>query len=154
VKNYVQQCTICQQAKAEHVKILELLSPFPIPIEAWSTISMDFIEGLPKFGGFECIFVIIDKLTKYGHFIPLSHPFIVLTVPQKYMDTVYRPPRTNHLRSGSHFTSKLWQEFFRLSDTKLNMISAHHSQIDGQTKKMNQCLETYLRYAVHASPNK
>jgi hypothetical protein len=90
VKNYVQQCTICQQAKAEHVKILELLSPFPIPIEAWSTISMDFIEGLPKFGGFDCIFVIIDKLTKYGHFIPISHPFIALTVPQKYMDTVYR----------------------------------------------------------------
>jgi hypothetical protein len=88
-KKYVQQCTICQQAKAEHVKILELLSPFPIPIEAWSTISMDFIEGLPKFGDFDCIFVIIDKLTKYGHFIPLSHPFIALTVLQKYMDTVY-----------------------------------------------------------------
>jgi hypothetical protein len=104
---------------------------------------MDFIKGLPKSGGFDRILVIIDKLTKYGHFIPLSHPYTALTVAQKYMDTVYRlhglPSATISDRDPI-FTSKLWQKFFRLSDTKMNMSSAHHPQTDGQTEKLNQCL--------------
>jgi hypothetical protein len=157
IKQYVQQCTTCQQAKSEHVRIPGLLSPLPIPTEAWSTISMDFIDGLPKSGQYDCILVIIDKYTKYGHFIPLSHPFTALTVAQKYIDTIYRLhglPSVVISDRDPLFTSKLWQELFRLSDTKMNMSSAHHPQTDGQTEKLNQCLETYLRCSVHASPKK
>lgn len=157
IKKYVSQCSICQQAKNEHVRIPGLLNPLPVPTEAWSTISLDFIEGLPMSGGYKCILVVIDKYTKYGHFIPLSHPYTALTVAQKFVDTIYRLHGLPNIIISDRdpiFTSKVWQELFRLTDTKMNMSSANHPQTDGQTEKLNQCLETYLRCAVHASPKK
>jgi hypothetical protein len=157
IKKYVSQCSICQQAKNEHVRIPGLLNPLPVPTEAWSTISLDFIEGLPMSGGYICILVVIDKYTKYGHFIPLSHPYAALTVAQKFVDTIYRLHGLPNIIISDRdpiFTSLAWQELFRLTDTKMNMSSANHPQTDGQTEKLNQCLETYLRCAVHASPKK
>jgi hypothetical protein len=52
------------------------------------------------------------------------------------------------------FMSNLWKELFKLSDTQLIMSSSYHLQMDGQTERLNQCLETYLRCVVHASPGK
>lgn len=75
VEEYVQQCSICQQAKHELCKYPGLLQPLPIPEGAWQEISMDFIEGLPVSKGYDVIFVVVDRYTKYAHFIPLKHPF-------------------------------------------------------------------------------
>lgn len=52
-----------------------LLQPLPIANQAWKTVCMDFIEGLPKSHKFDTILVVVDKFTKYGHFLPLAHPF-------------------------------------------------------------------------------
>lgn len=155
IRRYVSQCSTCQQAKNEHVRLPGLLNPLPVPIKAWSMISLDFVEGIPKSGAYNCILVVIDKFTKYGHLIPLSHPYTALEVAQKSVDTVYRLhglPSVIISDRDPIFTSKIWQELFRLSDTKMNMSSANHPQTDGQIEKLNQCLETYLRCAVHASP--
>jgi hypothetical protein len=56
VTDFVRACQICQQAKVEHVKLPGLLQPLPVPSQAWSTVSLDFIEGLPKLGGYDVIF--------------------------------------------------------------------------------------------------
>jgi hypothetical protein len=157
IKAYVQQCHTCQQAKGEHVKLPGLLNPLPVPTEAWNVISMDFVEGLPKYGSFNCILVVIDKFTKYGHFIPLAHPYTALTVAEKFIDTVYRLhglPSVIISDRDPVFTSKVCQALFKLLDTKMNMSTANHPQTDGHTEKLNQCLETYLRCAVHATPTK
>jgi len=70
VANYVSQCSVCQQVKAEHQKPASLLLPLPIPEWKWDNIAMDFVMGLPKTSrGYDCIWVIVDRLTKSAHFL-------------------------------------------------------------------------------------
>lgn len=70
----MQACPIRQQVKAEHVKLPGLLQPLPVPAQAWATVSLDFIEGLPKSQPYDVILVVIEKFSKYAHFLPLSYP--------------------------------------------------------------------------------
>lgn len=74
VKEYIQSCDVCQRCKNESVPSLGLLQPLSIPEQAWCSISMDFIESLPKSQGNDIILVVVDRLTKYSHFLALSHP--------------------------------------------------------------------------------
>lgn len=154
---FVQQCPVCQQAKTEHCKLPGLLKPLPIPPESWHTVSLDFIEGLPKSYHYDTILVVIDKLTKYGHFIPLKHPFSANSIAKLFLDNVYRLhglPQVIISDRDKVFTSAFWTRLFKLADTTLNLSSSYHPQTDGQTVRLNQCLETYLRCLVHANPHK
>jgi hypothetical protein len=62
----------------------------PTPQEAWQTVSLDFFEGLPNSGNSDCILLVVDKFTRYGHFIPLYHPFTASTVVMVFLNEVYR----------------------------------------------------------------
>jgi hypothetical protein len=157
VTEFIQHCDTCQHAKAEHTKLPGLLQPLPVSPAAWHTLSLDFMEGLPKSNGHDVILMVIDKLTKYEHFIPLKHPFTATQVAQLFLDNVYKLhglPQCIISDRDKIFTSALWKELFRLTDTQLMMSSAYHPQMDGQTERLNQCLESYLRCTVHACPNK
>lgn len=66
VEKFVQACEMCHKAKVEHVRLLGQLQPLPIPQQAWSTFSLDFIEGLLKSSGYDVIFVFIDKFSKWA----------------------------------------------------------------------------------------
>lgn len=157
VHDYVMKCQVCQQAKPEHTKSLGLLQPLPIPAQAWHTIIMDFIEGLPKSKGCDTILVVVDKFTKYAHFLPLAHPYTTFSIAQLFHNQVYKLhglPQVIISDRDRVFTSTLWKELFRLSDTTLNMSSSYHPQTDGQTEHLNQCLETYLRCMVQSCPAK
>lgn len=156
VKQFIQQCEVCQQAKFEHVKSPRLFQPLPMPSVPWTVISMDFIEGLPSSNRMNTILVVVDKFTKYAHFIALSHPFTALQVAQLFMQNIYKLhglPESIISDRDKIFTSKVWQELFRLSDTKLLMSSSYHPQTDGQTECLNQCLEAFLRCTVHSCPH-
>lgn len=155
VQQFVSKCDVCLCAKSEHSKLSGLLQPLPVPDQAWDIISMDFIEGLPKSKNQGTILVVIDKFTKYGHFIPLVHPYTALSVAKEFHTHVYKLhglPNTIISDRDKVFTSNVWQELFRLSDRTLNMSSAYHPQTDGQTERLNQCLETYLRCMTQACP--
>lgn len=92
-------------------------------------ISLDFIEGLPKSARFDTILVSIDKFTKYDHFIPLSHPYTDLSVAQVFVEQIYKLhglPKIIISDRGKVFTSALWQQLFKLTDTTLNMSSSYH----------------------------
>jgi hypothetical protein len=155
IKLYVANCTTCIQAKPDRSKYPGLLSPLPVPSEAWQVISMDFIDGLPRSGHADCVMVVVDKFSKFAHFIPLLHPYSAPKVAQVFLDNVFRlHGMPTHIISDRDpvFTSSFWKELFKLANTLLCMSSAYHPQSDGQTERVNQCLETYLRCFVHSCP--
>lgn len=67
-----------------------ILQPLPVPLQVWDNISLDFIEGLPSSYGKYIILVIIDRLTKYVHFVALSHPFTVRNVAKSFVENVVK----------------------------------------------------------------
>lgn len=157
VHSYVAACTVCLQAKPDRVKYPGLLAPLPVPTESWQVVSMDFIEGLPTSGTANCILVIVDKFSKYAHFVPLHHPYTAQKVAQAFLDSVFHLhglPTHIIFDRDTIFTSSFWRELFRLAQVQLCMSSAYHPQSDGQTERVNQCLETYLRCFMHSCPKK
>jgi hypothetical protein len=74
IKEFVSACIICQQVKSERVPYPGLLQPLPVPTKAWTLVTMDFIEGLPTSTSYNCILVVVDKFSKYSHFVKLKHP--------------------------------------------------------------------------------
>jgi hypothetical protein len=155
ITSYIKSCIVCQQAKTEKVKLPGRLQPLPIPPDAWHTIGLDFIEGLPKSNKFDTILVVVDMFSKYGHFIPLKHPFTAKIVAQAFLDNVYCRhglPKVLISDRDKIFISTFWQHLFQLADTTLNLSSSYHPQTDGQTERLNQCLKTFLRCTVHANP--
>ena len=92
-----------------------LLQPLPIPARIWEDLSMDFVEGLSVAKGYDVIMVVVDRFTKYAHFIPLSHPYTVLSVAQAFVDQIIRlhgPPKMIISDRDRIFTSKLWKDIF------------------------------------------
>jgi hypothetical protein len=90
VKSYVQSCTMCQQAKPDRARYPGLLQPLPVPPHAWHSVTLDFIEGLPRSGQHNCILVVVDRFSKYGHFLPLQHPFTASKVAKVFLDNIYK----------------------------------------------------------------
>ena len=90
IKIVVASCTICLQAKPDHTKYPGLLSPLPVPAESWQVISMDFIEGLPLSGAANRVMVVVDRFSKFAHFVPLLHPISAQQVAQVFLDNIYR----------------------------------------------------------------
>jgi hypothetical protein len=89
-------------------------------------VRLDFIEGLPTSNRFDTILVVVDKFSKYGHFIPMKHPYTAASVAQLYMDHVYKHhsmPQVLISDIDKVFTSSFWQNLFKLADTTLNMSS-------------------------------
>jgi hypothetical protein len=157
VRAFVSSCQVCQQAKPDRSRLPGLLQPLAVPDRAWKVLSMDFIEGLPLSGRFNTIFVVGDLLSKYAHFIGLKHPFTAASVASLFMQQVYRlhgMPSAIVSDRDRIFTSKLWSELFNLAHVDLRMSTAYHPQSDGQTERVNQCLETFLCCYIHACPTK
>jgi hypothetical protein len=90
IQEFVQQCQVCLQAKPDRSSYPGTLQPLPIPLTAWHTVSLDFVEGLPRSGSADCIMVVVDKFTKFAHFIPLSHPYTAASIAQLFLSNVYR----------------------------------------------------------------
>nr|GEX42084.1 retrotransposon protein, putative, unclassified [Tanacetum cinerariifolium] len=120
VKQVVRECDVCQREKPDLSAYLGLLQPFPIFEKIWSSISMDFIEKLPNSHGKTVILVVVDRLSKYAHFIALQHPFTASTGAQVFLDNVYRlhgMPDSIVCNKDNIFLSHFWQSLFKVLKT-------------------------------------
>jgi hypothetical protein len=126
-----------------------LLQPLKIPEWKWEEIGMDFIVGLPRTtAGYDSIWVIVDRLIKVAHFIPVKTTYSGAKLAKLYMSRilcVHGVPKKIVSDRGSQFTSKFWEKLHESMDTRLYFSSAYHLQTDGQTERTNQILEDMLR---------
>jgi IS30 family transposase len=153
IAEYVSLRDTCQRVKSKHQRPAGLLQPLKIPEWKWEEIRMDFIVGLPcTHAGYDSIWVIVDRLTKIAHFIPVKTTYSGAKLAKLYMSRIiclHGVPKKIVLDRGSQFTSKFWEKLHKSIDTKLNFSSAYHPLTDGQTERTNQILEDMPRaYAL------
>lgn len=155
VKQVVRDCDICQRNKPDLAASPGLLQPLPIPNQIWSDISIDFIDGLPKSQGKSVILVVVDRLSKYAHFMALSHPYSAGQVAQVFLDNIYKLhglPKTIVSDRDKVFLSLLWKSLFGLLKVSQHLSTSYHPQSDGQTEVVNRGLECYLRCMSGENP--
>ena len=113
---------------------------------------MDFITGLPKSSrGNDSIWVVIDRLSKVAHFIPVKTTYEGPKLAELYISRIVSLHGTSKsivLDRGSQFTSRFWKKVQEGLGTQLHFSTAYHSQTDGQTQRVNQILEDTLRACV------
>ncbi|KAL9427049.1 hypothetical protein AB3S75_033771 [Citrus x aurantiifolia] len=155
IRKFVAACDICQRHKVEQLAPAGLLQPLPIPQQVWEDIYMDFIDGLPISNGKSTILVIVDRLSKFAHFVPLSHPYTAIGVARIFFDNIFKlhgVPRTIVCDRYSTFTSLFWSELFKMNGTSYNYSSAYYPQTDGQSEVVNRAVEMYLRCFTSSRP--
>lgn len=91
VAEFVARCLVCQQVKAEHQRPAGLLKPLDIPEWKWEHVTMDFVVGLPRTRrGHDAIWVVVDKLTKTSHFLPMAIGASLESLARLYIDRIVR----------------------------------------------------------------
>ena len=109
------QCDVCQQSKSDTLTPAGLLEMLPILDRVWEDMSMDFIEGLPTSNGFSIILVVLDRLSKYGHYIALKHPYSAKTIIEAFVkEVVWLHSMSRSIVSDRNpiFTSQFSAEYF------------------------------------------
>jgi hypothetical protein len=131
VAEYVAVCDTCQRVKAEHQRPAGLLQPMKIAEWKWEEVGIDFIVGLPRTQkGNDSIWVIVDRLTKVAHFLPVKTKYTGAKLAELYMERIvclHGVPKKIVSDRGTQFTSQFWQKVHELLGMKLNFSSAYHS---------------------------
>ena len=124
IARYVSECDVCQRVKASHLKVAGTLQPLSIPSWKWEDISMDFIVGLPTTSQkHDSIWVIVDRLTKTAHFIPVNTTYYAKKYAEIYLDQIVRlhgVPKTIISDRGAQFIAHFWEQLQESLGTKID----------------------------------
>ncbi|GJW39130.1 putative ribonuclease H-like domain-containing protein [Tanacetum coccineum] len=149
IATYVSKCLTCAKVKAEHQKPSGLLQQPEIPEWKWEKITMDFVSGLPRTpSGYDSIWVIVDRLTKSAHFLPMKKTDSIEKLAQLYLKEIvckHGVPTSIISDRDSLFTSRFWKSLQEAMGTQLDMSTAYHPETDGQSERTIQTLEDMLR---------
>ena len=156
IKEYVVSCDVCQRMKVPRHKPYGKLEPLPQPKGPWKDISLDFIVGLPPslYGRVACdsIMVVVDRYSKMVILTPCRSTIDAPELGQIILEKVvarFGAPESIVSDRGSTFTSSYWGTLCAYLATRRLFSTAFHPQTDGQTERMNQTLECYLRCYVN-----
>ncbi|GJY06798.1 ty3-gypsy retrotransposon protein [Tanacetum coccineum] len=152
IAEYVSKCLTCLKVKAEHQRPSGLLQQPEIPVWKWKGIAMDFVTKLPRTSsGHDTIWVIVDRLTKSAHFLPMREDYKMDRLARLYLNEIvarHGVPISIISDRDSRFTSRFWQSMQEALGTRLDMSTAYHPQTDGQSERTIQTLEDMLRACV------
>ena len=127
---YISRCMKCQQVKVEHQHPAGLLQPLPVPEWKWEVISMDFIRGLPMtWRQHDSIMVVVEKLTKAAHFIPVKSTYETGDIANIFMKDIFKLHGLSKAIVSNRdvkFTSNFWTGLFADLGTKLNFSTSYH----------------------------
>jgi len=152
VKQYVEGCDACQRNKNRTEQPAGKLMPNLIPDKAWTHISADFITKLPLVQGYDSILVVVDQFTKMAYFVPTTEKTTAEGLARLFRDNVWRLhglPESIISDRGPQFAAGLMRELNEMLGIETKLLTAFHPQTDGQTERMNQELEQYLRMFIN-----
>ncbi|GJU15500.1 putative reverse transcriptase domain-containing protein [Tanacetum coccineum] len=151
IATYVSKCLTCVKVKAEYQKPSGLLVQPEISQWKWENITMDFVTKFPKTAtGQDTIWVIVDRLTKSAHFLPMREDDSLEKLTRHYLKEVFSRhgvPVSIISDHDGRFTSHFWWSLHKALGTQLDMSTAYHPQIDGQSERTIQTLEDIIKAA-------
>ena len=152
VAEYVSKCLVCQQVKVERQKPSALLKPLPIPEWKWEHITTDFVFKLPPTTQrHDSIWVVVDRLTKSAHFLPIREKFSPQKLAVLFMNHIVslHGVRVSIISDRDpRFTSRFWKRLMKELGVRLNLSTAFHPHTDGKYERTIQTLEDMLRSCV------
>ncbi|GJT57190.1 putative reverse transcriptase domain-containing protein [Tanacetum coccineum] len=152
IATYVSKCLTCARVKAEHQRPSGLLVQPEIPEWKWDNITMDFITKLPRSSqGFDTIWVIVDRLTKSAHFLPIRENDPLDKLARLYLNRIvarHGIPASIICDRDGRFTSNFWRSFQKALGTDISMSTAYHPETDSQSERTIQTLKDMLRACV------
>jgi hypothetical protein len=152
INNYVRTCDSCQRNKSRRHAKYGLLQPLELAYAPWESISVDFIVSLPESEGFNQIMVTVDRFTKMSHFIALPETATASDVAKVFLSEIWKLhglPKEIVSDRDTKWTGEFWQGICKALNIKRKLSTAFHPQTDGQTERVNQTLETYLRTFIN-----
>lgn len=152
VRDYVATCDKCARHKPRRHAPYGMLKPLPIPNTPWESISVDFIDQLPTSEGYDSIIVVVDRRTKLAHFEPTTTELTTEQMIQLFTKMVFSKhglPREIVSDRGNKFVSRLWRDYLQGLGVSRRLSTTAHPQTDGQTERVNQWLDEYLRMYVN-----
>jgi transposase InsO family protein len=152
VGTYTRTCDSCLRNKVQRRKPIGELHPLPTPTAPWEVVSVDFIVELPESRGYDAVLTMVDSAGKRGHFLPTTTTVTAEGAANIYYREIFRLhglPRKIISDRGPQFVAKFMQEIARLLGIELAHSTAYHPQTDGQTERVNQEIEQYIRLFVN-----
>ena len=145
-------CDVCMRTKVQRHPPTGELHPLPVPGGPWDTISVDFMVELPESTGFDAVMVVVDSFTKRAHFLPTFTTLSAAGTVGLFIWHVWKHhglPRKVVSNRGPQFVAEFSRELYRILGIKIAATMAYHPQRDGQTKRLNQELEQFLRISMN-----
>ena len=144
-------CDLCQRMKNRMEELVGKLKLSEVPQKTWTHLIVDFITKLPVVAGKDAILVVCNRLSKMTHFVTTTEGTSAEGLARLLQDNVWKLHGLSESVVSDRrpqFAAELTKELNRMLGIKTKLSTAFHSQTDGQTERMNQELEQYLRFFI------